>query len=385
MGGSGGTKVEAPKPSEEELALRREQTALAQQQRQIIEETMRQQNLLQPILMENQGYRPIYSTVDPAAQQRAQQIDARLGELQGFVNTARPAINLPQYVGEAQKYATMQQLGLTPEQFDQSYDRMVNNEGAFYYRKEGVNQIAGTNINQYGEEMNALQRERGTLADRLTAGRITGYELLPEVAAQQKRLRELQGQQQEITGMMQERTLKALRGELPIDPAIERWISEGRQTLGDQLRANLGTGYATSTPGIQALAEFDKRANEIRSAAQRDAIYNTSQLQQAGTQFGSSIDQMRLGNVTGLQTLPFGGAQGIGAAGAALQGPLSGYLQDRNMQFQAAVQNAQQANQPSGLGQVLGSVVGGVGGFFLGGPAGAMAGASLGGGAGKVF
>lgn len=385
MGGSGGTKVEAPKPSEEELALRREQTALAQQQRQIIEETMRQQNLLQPILMENQGYRPIYSQVDPAAVERAQQIDARLGELQGLVNTAKPGVKLPAYVGAGQEQQVMQRYGLTPEQFDQQYYGGVNNEGRFFMLRDNAGMLPGTDISGYGAEMANLQRERGTLADRLTAGRITGYELLPEVAAQQKRLRELQGQQQEITGMMQERTLKALRGELPIDPAIERWISEGRQTLGDQLRANLGSGYLTSTPGIQALAEFDKRANEIRSAAQRDAIYNTSQLQQAGTQFGSSIDQMRLGNVTGIQTMPFGGAQGLGAAGAALQGPLSGYLQDRNMQFQAAVQNAQQANQPSGFGQLLGSVVGGIGGFMLGGPAGAMAGASLGGGAGKVF
>ena len=380
MGGGGGTKVEAPKPSEEELALRREQTALAQQQRQIIEETMRQQNLLQPILMENQGYRPIYSQVDPAAVERARQIDARLGELQGLVNNAQPGRTLPQTLPIDASVSGPQYYGVRPEDM-QNYTLRQGygpdgNWGEWFELKQGVsNRVAGTNIGVFGEEMANLQRERGTLADRLTAGRITGYELLPEVAAQQKRLRELQTQQNEITGMMQERTLKALRGELPVDPAIERWITEGRATLQDQLRANLGTGFETSTPGIQALSEFDKRANEIRSAAQRDAIYNTNQLQMAGQQYSSNLEQMRLSNITNLQQLPFGGAQNLAATSQMLQGPLSGYLQDRNMAFNASIQNAQSAGRSV---NPIGAIVGTLAGSLLGG-VGAAAGGALGG------
>lgn len=363
--GGGGSKVEAPKPSEEELALRREQTALAQQQRQIIEETMRQQNLLQPILMENQGYRPIYSQVDPAAQQRAQAIDARISELQGLM--------APQRAGQSLASRWVPVEGGSAFMNLDTGMYWVPGEMGSATPTDFYNQRMGAVNPEYQAEIDRLNQERGTLGDRLVGGRITGYELLPEVAAQQKRLRELQGQQQEITGMMQERTLKALRGELPIDPAIERWISEGRQTLGDQLRANLGSGYLTSTPGIQALAEFDKRANEIRSAAQRDALYNTNQLQMAGQQYSGQLEQMRLGNVTGLQTMPFGGAQGLGATASTLQGPLSGYIQDRNMQFQAAVQNAQQANRPSPVGAIVGTLAG----SLLGG-VGAAAGGALG-------
>lgn len=335
--GGGSTEVKPQAPSPEETQLRQEQIALAQQQRQIIDETMRQQNLLAPYLLENQGYRPVYSQVDPTAVARAGEIDARTAQLRQLIQAN------PQQVAQ-QGPPLMAQAG--PEGYTVNGRSVPYAEYAAALQQQN-SQTLGANPNfnpAWQSELDKLLSERQTLGDRLTAGKITGYELLPEVKAHQDRMKELQAQQDQITGLMQERTLKALRGELPVDPALERQLSEGRLTLGATLRSNLGSGYETSTPGIQALADYDKRAEELRMASRKDELYNTNQLQLAGQQFGTQIDQMRLGNVVGLQNQPYQGAGALASTSQMLNAPLSAYMQDRNAQLQAASQNAQSAN-----------------------------------------
>jgi hypothetical protein len=60
------------------------------------------------------------------------------------------------------------------------------------------------------------------------------------------------------------RTLAGLKGELPVDPAVEQDLTRGRQELMEELRQRLGPGFETSDPGMRALAEFDRNANSIR-------------------------------------------------------------------------------------------------------------------------
>jgi len=353
--GGGSTEVKAQAPSPEETALRKEQIALAQQQRQIIDETMRQQNLLAPYLLEQQGYRPVYSQVDPAAAARASEIDARTATLQQLIGQGSQGSQGGQQVwqrtssntfSDGSRTLSADQLQQMGGQFNQQLDAYVASGPS----------TPGTDVSGYQSELTRLQEERGTLADRLTGGKITGYELLPEVKAHQERMKQLQAQQDDITGLMQERTLKALRGELPVDPALERQLSEGRQTLASTLRSNLGSGYETSTPGIQALADYDKRAEELRMASRKDELYNTNQLQLAGQQFGTQLDQMRFGNVVGIQNQPFQGAQALGQSSSMLNAPLSAYMQDRNAQLNAATTNAQSAGQAAAArGQMVGS------------------------------
>ena len=48
--------------------------------------------------------------------------------------------------------------------------------------------------------------------------------------------------------------------------SLERELTEERTLLESRLRQQLGPGFATSTPGIQVLADFDQRAIELQEA-----------------------------------------------------------------------------------------------------------------------
>jgi hypothetical protein len=63
----------------------------------------------------------------------------------------------------------------------------------------------------------------------------------------------------------------AARGEAGADPELERRLAEEERQVHEVLRRQLGPDYATSSAGIEALAEFSQRANELRTEfARRD-------------------------------------------------------------------------------------------------------------------
>tara|TARA_Y100000310_G_scaffold231529_2_gene234128 strand:+ start:10425 stop:11297 length:873 start_codon:yes stop_codon:yes gene_type:complete len=64
-GALGGGDVNVPGPSSEERALQAEQTELLRDQRDILNEQVRQQNLLAPFLFSESGVQPIFNEIDP--------------------------------------------------------------------------------------------------------------------------------------------------------------------------------------------------------------------------------------------------------------------------------------------------------------------------------
>lgn len=74
----------------------------------------------------------------------------------------------------------------------------------------------------------------------------------------------LDAQNREISLASGARTLAALKGELPVDPAVEQDITRGRQELMEELRNRLGPGFETSDPGMRALSEYDRNTTAIR-------------------------------------------------------------------------------------------------------------------------
>lgn len=270
MGGS--TKVETPKPTQQELALQQEQVNLLRDQRAASQEMMRQQELLAPLLYEQMGITPTFG---------------ENGKISGFTKKAvDPAIAMRQKQFETLQTQTMEQA------------------------------LA---------EMNDPTKKA-------------------------------------IDRMMKERTLAALKGNLPVDPGLERSLKEGRVTLEESLRKQIGTGYATSTPGIQALADFDKRAEELRYGARTGQLTMGEQLQgmrsasdmargQAGMAAGGMgmelADKLRgssLGGILGTHQAGWMGPQALGQAAAGFSNPLSFYQNNRQMQHQANISNMQSAN-----------------------------------------
>ena len=158
--------------------------------------------------------------------------------------------------------------------------------------------------------------------------------------------------------LQQERVINALEGKLPVSTALENDISDREKVLRETLAQKLGSNYETSTPGIQALAEFNKKADELREQSRLGEITS-------GT--GLMLNQMGFLETSAKSTTSmFGGLPSrygtqVATAGQALQ-PYQYY---NGLNAQIAMQNAQNQNQyNSGLMGGIGSLMGaGIGAF----------------------
>ncbi len=71
---------------------------------------------------------------------------------------------------------------------------------------------------------------------------------------------------------LQDRQLKALRGELPVDPALERGIQEEMTGAKEGLSRKLGSNWELSTPGIQQMTKLKESAEALRYNARHGVI-----------------------------------------------------------------------------------------------------------------
>src|SRR5262245_14329 len=166
-------------------------------------------------------------------------------------------------------------------------------------------------------------------------------------------------QSAEIERLLGERSLQALRGELPVDPALEKDLEVQETELRNQLLSQFGPGYETDTPGIQAIEEFRRSAEILRAGARTGQLTLAEQLgitreQQEQFRRHSSQDVLRTSAVG--DPLGFGAAFGQVAKGfGQAQIP---FLQDRQMRTNASIANAGIA------GSIIGAGVGAIGAFF---------------------
>lgn len=145
----------------------------------------------------------------------------------------------------------------------------------------------------------------------------------------------------QLESEMLDRSLAALRGELPVSPGLERDIAKQGETLRERLSAQLGPGFETSTPGIESLAAFEESANVAREGARTAQLTLAEQLgitRQQQNQFSraSSQDVLRQSSLGDPLTLAGAFGQVAGGYGQA-QAP---FLAQRQMQFQASQANA---------------------------------------------
>lgn len=179
-------------------------------------------------------------------------------------------------------------------------------------------------------------------------------------------LSNLEKAQYDATRLQAEQYTKALKGELPLSQAVENELTKQRANLESYMSRKLGPNWQQSTPGIQALAEFDKQANALREE------------QMFGKQTASSAmsiaQQQAYGNLLANQmnqtaVAPTWGSGLIGLSSQAQQP----YLQRAQMGLQANMANAQgQSSMMSGLGGLLGTGLMAAATAY-GGPAGGMA------------
>jgi hypothetical protein len=192
------------------------------------------------------------------------------------------------------------------------------------------------------------------------AGDIVGFEELdPSVADPNYYIK------RQIEKGFLDRTLAALRGELPVDPALVTDLNRQEEALREVLRKELGPGYELSTPGARRLEEFNLRKNQLLEGARRGDLTLAEQLQQAREMSDMNIQAARFG----LMAQPYMNAaqlanQNQTLAGTFVNQGLQQGLAERQMALQASIANAQRKAQMFGA---IAQGVGSLGGLALGG------------------
>jgi hypothetical protein len=184
------------------------------------------------------------------------------------------------------------------------------------------------------------------------AGKLTGYK--EGASAERKR---------GIESMFLDRSEAALKGELPVNPALTRDLGEQEGQLKERLFRQLGPGWETSTPGIEAFANFEKRKNELLDASRRGDLTLAEGLGLARD--ASSLNTFGATMNAGNRYLPTGSSAGSGAAGYG--GAASLLASDRLASYQGEL-NAYRSDQDmwGSVFKGIGGIAGTVGGMALG-------------------
>ena len=163
----------------------------------------------------------------------------------------------------------------------------------------------------------------------------------------------LEPQKDELEQAYYDRQLQALKGELPISPAMEKQLTDQRSQTEEALNQRLGAGWNTTTAGIQAMSEFDKRAEMLREEARRGQISTGEALLESRAGFVAGQNQQQLANTANT------GAYFVNPG--VYQAALQPYQQQRQMETNALMFNAQNSsNQTAGMMQLGGTVGAGI-------------------------
>lgn len=156
----------------------------------------------------------------------------------------------------------------------------------YQLKQLGLDVTMGPDGSISGVTENAAHKQQGDLQNQLMQLSLSQLQSEQANAPQSAEIQKLEG----------DRTLAALKGELPVDPALTRTLDEQGSTLNEQLRKQLGSGYETSDPGIRSLATFNQRKNETLESARRGDLSLADQLSQArsATQFGQGMSSSQL-------------------------------------------------------------------------------------------
>lgn len=187
-----------------------------------------------------------------------------------------------------------------------------------------------------------LAEQEGFEAVTDANGNITSIKKKPDALADMKK---------EIETKFAERSLKALKGELPVDPALEETLGIQERDLRNKLANQLGPGWETSSPGIEAMGNFTRSAEMLRSGARNDQLTLAEQLGMAREQgriFSQQTAQDTLTQQANSLPMTLAGAFGQNAQGfGRAQEP---FIQQRQMQLQANIANQQAKTQMFGAG-----------------------------------
>jgi len=206
---------------------------------------------------------------------------------------------------------------------------------------------------------NTIDPETGELKDpSLRKGAVIGFEKSQDINTQMR---------EGIETQYLTRVQKALSGELPEDPALIAQLGEQEDALHESLRQQLGPGWQTSSPGIEAISKFEEGKYKLLAAARRGDLTLGEQLSQSRENVNLNRAQMGYaGALAGSQY----GAQGAGrlAGGYGTAGSQQGNLRLGSEQLRfgdMASRRAASAQRSAGMWGGIGNIFGSLGTAYM--------------------
>lgn len=196
-------------------------------------------------------------------------------------------------------------------------------------------------------------KEAGYAPEYDEEGNLTG---IKEISSPEER--QISELEQAIELGFLNRTQAALKGELPENPALLRDLKDQEEALRDRLRKQLGSGYETSSPGIEALSSNTEDRNIALEQSRRDDLTLSEQLGIARGTYNRQGTQLGLNNLASLAGFQNNANQSI--FGASQQGNqfLNALSASRGITSQTALgergQNLDMAQFGFSLGGLLG-------------------------------
>jgi len=204
----------------------------------------------------------------------------------------------------------------------------------------------------------------------------------------------VEGEQDPLLAQLEERYTKTIAGEEGVSPYLESELAKERAKLEEDLSRRLGPNWRATTPGIQALSDFDTKANLLREEAQQRAIASAGSQYLSARGVMAGEKQQKVSNLLSLtgRTPVFtgGGSTGAGMGGGIAQGLMSGGgsamagISDLRNYYQKQRYDQWAASQGRAAGRIQAMMGGALGGAQIGATVGGVPGAVIGGGAGLL-
>jgi len=343
-------KIKAAPESASTKALNEANAQLLRTQNDLLTQQASSNAIFTKLAAEEAGFTPIFGN-----QARFDELTAKQGELGSLSNLSQDAQD-----------AVLGKRPFSPEIGDEVralHAQFGGDSTVEEFIQQARNNPEGEFSNLTSDEAAELQALGG---DAGNLGGITGFDKAP--------LGEADVLRDEIEVDLLEREKLALAGELPVGQGLLKDLEDRRQTLEAGLLKQLGSGFETSSPGIEALSEFDTGSSALKEAVAKGDIGNFAALQLAQSGFNQGAGNLNLAQLQGGINANAGTInQGFGLSQALIGGQQPDQF-TRQLGFNVDQVNAQRGG---GFGSVFGALAGAAVGSFAGG-AGASFGAKFG-------
>lgn len=205
----------------------------------------------------------------------------------------------------------------------------------------------------------------------------------------------VEGEQDPLLATLEERYMGAIEGKEGVSPYLETQLEEERAKLEEDLSRRLGPNWRSTTPGIQAMEEFQSRADMLREEARQSTIASAGSQYLTARGLMAGEKQQKIGNIAtlmgkgtavtpvsgGTGTISAGGGMPSGLMGGSGASSVSAGLSDLRDWYQQQRYNKWSLQQGQIAGQKQAMFGGALGGAQIGakfGPWGAAAGAGIG-------